>query len=63
MPLDLTLAFLALSLLGVGLSVWQVRRKRDIGRPSLIDWHYVLFPALIVTILFLVHATNLLLGR
>ena len=63
MPLDLTLGFLALSLLGVGLSVWQVRRKREIGRPSLIDWHYVLLPTLILAILFLVHATNLLLGR
>ncbi len=63
MPLDLTLGLLALSLLGVGLSVWQIRRKREIGRPSLVDWHYVLFPALILAILFLVHATNLVFGR
>jgi hypothetical protein len=62
-PLDLTLGFLALSLLGTGLSIWQIRRKREIGRPSLIDWHYVLFPVLILTILLVVHATNLLLGR
>jgi hypothetical protein len=62
-PLDLTLVFLALSLLGTGLSLWQVRRKREIGRPSLLDWHYVLFPALVLTIIFLVHATHLLLGR
>lgn len=63
MPLDLTLVLLAMSFAGTGVAVWQVRRVREIGRPSLVDWHYVLFPLLLLTILLLLHATNLVLGR
>jgi hypothetical protein len=43
--------------------VWRARRKREFGRASLVDRRYVLLPTLISMIFFLVHATNLLLGR
>lgn len=63
MPLDLTLILLAPAGLMLGLAVWQVRRKREPGNPGLIDWHYVLFPAILIVIMLGIHAANLLLGR
>ncbi len=63
MALDLTLLLLALACALLALSVWQVRRPREPGNPRLIDWHYVLFPAIVAAGLLALHAGNLLLGR
>ena len=63
MPLDLTLILLVPALGMLGLALWQVRRKREPGSPGLIDWHYVLFPAILASLLLGVHAAGLMLGR
>ena len=63
MTLAVTLALLAPAVLALGFSLWQVRRKREPGNPGLIDWHYVLFPAILATGLLGVHAAMLLTGR
>lgn len=63
MSLDLTLILLLPASVVLAGAVWQVRRRREPGRPSYIDWHYVLFPALLAEIILSIHAANLLLGR
>lgn len=64
MSLSLTLWLLAPALAMLGLAAWQVRRKREpTGNPSLIDWHYVLFPAIVMTGLLLLHLFMLLTGK
>lgn len=63
MPLDLTLALLAAIAALLGFSILQVRRPREPGNPRLIDWHYVMFPTIVLTGLLAVHAVMLLLGR
>ncbi len=63
MALDLTLALLVLATALIALSVWQVRRPREPGNPRLVDWHYVLFPAIVAAGLLALHVVNLLLGR
>ena len=57
MSLELTLALLAVALAFCGLSLWQVRRKREPGKPlPLVDWHYPLFISILAAIVLLVHA-------
>jgi len=63
MPLDLTLLLLAPALAVAGLALWQVRRKREPGDFSLLDWHYVLFPAFVVAALLALHLAMLLTAR
>jgi hypothetical protein len=63
LPLDLTLILLALSVSALGVSIFQVRRPRDPGNPRLVDWHYVMFPAILLTGLLALHAITLALGR
>jgi len=63
LPIETTLTLLAAGGAATAFCLWQVRRKRLDGQPSLIDWHYALFPALVLTLLLAVHAVNLLLGR
>jgi len=63
MPLDLTLLLLAPAVTIAGLALWQVRRKREPGDFSLIDWHYVLFPAFVTAALLALHLIMLLSGK
>jgi hypothetical protein len=63
LPLDLTLILLVLSAAALAASIWQVRRPREPGNPRLVDWHYVLFPAIVLTGLLGLHAVSLALGK
>ncbi|MCC7049163.1 MAG: hypothetical protein IT562_20790 [Alphaproteobacteria bacterium] len=63
MPLDITLALLAAAAALLGFSILRVRRPREPGNPRLVDWHYVMFPAIVLTGLLALHAVMLVLGR
>ena len=63
MSLDLTLLLLAPAAAILALALWQVRRKREPGNFSLLDWHYVLFPAIVFCGLLVLHLITLLAGR
>ncbi len=64
MSMEVTLGLLAASAALLGWSIWKVRRPADLSRPRLIlDWHYVMFPAILSTGLFALHAITLALGR
>ncbi|MCC6468191.1 MAG: hypothetical protein IT563_07715 [Alphaproteobacteria bacterium] len=63
MTLDITLILLALAGALLGFSILQVRRPHEPGNPRLIDWHYVMFPAIVLTGLLALHAVMLVLGR
>ncbi|MGQ0676534.1 MAG: hypothetical protein ACT4N4_10685 [Rhodospirillales bacterium] len=62
MPVTLGLLLAASALLVY--SVWKVRQPRDLARPRLIlDWHYVMFPAILAVGLLALHAVQLAMGR
>lgn len=63
MSLPLTLALLAAVGLLLAFSVWRVRQKHEPGTLRLLDWHYILFPAILAVGLLALHAFNLLVGR
>lgn len=63
MSLPLTLALLLPSAGLLGFSIWRIRHPLEPGIPRLIDWHYVLFPTIILTGLLLLHLFMLLIGR
>lgn len=64
MTMPVTLVLLAASLAVLAFSVWKVRQPRDYARPRLIlDWHYVMFPAILASGLLALHALMLAAGR
>ena len=64
MTMPVTLVLLAISLAILGFSAWKVRQPRDYARPRLIlDWHYVMFPAILASGFLALHAFMLATGR
>jgi hypothetical protein len=60
MTMNVTLGLLAASAVLLVWSIWQVNRPRDLSRPRLIlDWHYVMFPAILACGLLALHAIKL----
>lgn len=63
MTMEVTLGLLAVSSALLLWSVWKVNRPRDLSRPRLIlDWHYVMFPAILATGFLALHAVKLAYG-
>lgn len=63
MSLEMTLALMALSCTGIAVSIWRVRHPPEPGTPRLIDWHFVLFPSIVLTALLCLHLSQLVLGK
>lgn len=64
MTMEITLGLLAASGALLVWSIWKVNRPRDFSRPRLIlDWHYVMFPAILATGLLVLHAVKLAAGH
>ena len=64
MSMEVTIGLLAASIALLGWSIWKVRHPADLSRPRLIlDWHYVMFPAILASGILALHALKLAYGR
>lgn len=64
MSMYVTLGLLAASLALLGWSIWKVRKPADLSKPRLIlDWHYVMFPAILACGILALHALKLVQGQ
>lgn len=64
MSMEVTIGLLAASIALFGWSIWKVRRPADLSRPRLIlDWHYVMFPAILAAGILALHALKLAYGH
>lgn len=63
MSMSVTLVLLALCLAVLGFSIWKVNHPPEPGTPRLVDFHYVLFAAILAAGLLALHALMLAMGR